>query len=707
MSRALRILHLADSHIGAELPARPRSSGPRRGDDFVNSYQRVLERAREYDVDLILHCGDLWDRSRPSEAAIAAAAMPLLKLAGDGIPIVLLPGNHERSALPDTLLLSHPNIFLVRRPATFVFQLRGVTLSVSALPCIRRGVAERFAPALQQTGWAATKADAHVLMLHQALDSSVCGAQRYRFRSGPDVLDRAAIPREFAYVACGHIHLPQTLEHPDGGGPLVYSGSCDRIDFAERDEPKGCVVVEIGQDGSAGQRFIEHEVRPMRLIPLDVSQLSRDEVSKRIAAEIAVLPPAAVASLRLTGAAAPGVLRGLRVGEMARDLRPDVLLSSRAGEVEFVTARAGRFIPATEPDVFDGLPTQADERYAAHLADDAALRALPNVHATYAFFDRVGRLLYVGKTDHLRTRVRDHLRGDNAAHHFAGWTRQIARVVARRAYSELEALLVEADLVRRLRPPFNRQMRAWARCVFLISAHDPGRTSRDGLSIVRDLPDAKETSEGQICFGPFSSRAAAERILEAAHTWCDAPPRVLREAIPESRVRVAVLHEVLGGVSNELFSAYETSVLERLGIVESPEDEAIQWPAEEDIPTALRADAALFVQLRGVAERCQRLALAETLRDTVLRLPGPEGSLTLIALREERLAITRVPDSGIAEPELLRFAPNSVERPTSRLRKDAAETFLTVARWILREALRAAHDDSAESVAGASADSPS
>lgn len=74
----LRILHTADSHIGAALPARPRHTRPRRGDDFIASFRHVLGEAFRAEVDLVIHAGDLFDRSRPSCRALTAAAEPTL-----------------------------------------------------------------------------------------------------------------------------------------------------------------------------------------------------------------------------------------------------------------------------------------------------------------------------------------------------------------------------------------------------------------------------------------------------------------------------------------------------------------------------------------------------------------------------------------------------------------------------------------------------
>ncbi len=258
MAGDFRILHLADSHIGADLPARPRSARHRRGDDIVASYRRVLALAEDVGVDLVIHAGDVFDLPRPNDAALAAAGEPLLRLAAAGIPVVIVPGNHERSILPGSLLFSHANLHVVRQPETLTFELRGTRVAIAAFPCVRRQSATRFGGLLEATGWEPAPADVRILAVHQTFESATCGPARYRFRSGDDVVERGAVPAAFDYVAAGHIHRHQVLETPhEGGPPIVYPGSPDRISFAERDEPKGAVLVESDGDRLT-HRFVEH-----------------------------------------------------------------------------------------------------------------------------------------------------------------------------------------------------------------------------------------------------------------------------------------------------------------------------------------------------------------------------------------------------------------------------------------------------------------
>jgi len=497
-----RILHLADTHIGADLPARPRSPRRRRGDDFVDSFRRALAPALTGAVDLVIHAGDLFDCPRPSNAAVAAAANPLLEIAAAGTPVVIVPGNHERCAIPATLLLAHPNIHIVREPATLRFSLRGLHTAVSAFPCIRRNAASGFTAALHATRWSNVATDVRILAAHQTFDSATCGPGNYRFRATADdnVVPRGTSLSPFHYVAAGHIHRHQVLLPTETDGPpIVYSGSPDRISFAEIGEPKGTVLVELS-NGGARYTFQPHAVRPMVIVPLDVSGLSRAALEQRLDELLAALPADVVALLRLSGQASRALLRGWRLSERLRAARPDVHVSVSSQAIEHDVPR---IVAARSASPFDLLDAPRRERIEA---TRDSVDQLPNVRGVYVLSGSDRRPLYVGKSATLRTRVRVHLRSGGPSAFFHGWTAQIANVAVRTAASELEALVIEAELVRRLRPPFNRQMRLWRRYCYLAATGAPHAQ----LRVLRDPPMSGA------CFGPFRSRRAAEEVADFA-----------------------------------------------------------------------------------------------------------------------------------------------------------------------------------------------
>src|ERR1044071_912406 len=110
MSREIRILLLADTHRGFDLPASPRVDRRRRGHDFLANYALALEPAMSGEVDLVVHAGDVFDRSSVASSVAYQAFEPLRRIAQRGVPVFIVPGNHERSRLPHRRFLSHPNV---------------------------------------------------------------------------------------------------------------------------------------------------------------------------------------------------------------------------------------------------------------------------------------------------------------------------------------------------------------------------------------------------------------------------------------------------------------------------------------------------------------------------------------------------------------------------------------------------------------------
>jgi len=63
---------------------------------------------------------------------VARAFEPLKKVAASGVPVYVVPGNHERSRIPYGLLAQHENLFLFDRPKTYVWRQGSFTLALDA-----------------------------------------------------------------------------------------------------------------------------------------------------------------------------------------------------------------------------------------------------------------------------------------------------------------------------------------------------------------------------------------------------------------------------------------------------------------------------------------------------------------------------------------------------------------------------------------------
>ena len=249
MDTRIRILLLADSHLGFDLPVRPRAGRRRRGHDFFANYRAALEPALAGAVDMVVHAGDVFDRPGVDASVAYQAYEPLMRIADRGIPIFVVAGNHERSRLPHQRLLHHPAIHVFETARTVVIGVAGTRLGLTGIPFERRDVRTGFPELLEQSGWRHERADVRLLCLHQCIEGATVGPSDFMFRSAADVVRHRDVPCEFAAVLSGHIHRQQVLTEDLRGRPLaspvLYPGSIERTSFSEADEPKGFMLVEF------------------------------------------------------------------------------------------------------------------------------------------------------------------------------------------------------------------------------------------------------------------------------------------------------------------------------------------------------------------------------------------------------------------------------------------------------------------------------
>ncbi len=338
----LRVLLVADTHLGFDLPDRPRGDRTRRGEDFFACFRQALEPARRGEVDVVVHGGDLLYRSRVSARLVSRALEPLLEVADLGVPVLLVPGNHERSSLPYPLLAAHAHLHVFDRPRTISLEANGMRAAFSGFPCERDEVAARLPSLLAATRADDEAADVRLLCLHQTVEGARVGPAGFTFRSGADVIPGSQLPSGYAAVLAGHIHRHQVLTRDLAGRtlptPVIYPGSVERTSFAEREEVKGYVTLDLAADAGHGGRlaawrFHELPARPMRGYTIDARGLEREALSRYIAAILRDEPDNAVVKLRVLGPLAAGAGEALRVASLRRLHPSEMIVSVRVESV--------------------------------------------------------------------------------------------------------------------------------------------------------------------------------------------------------------------------------------------------------------------------------------------------------------------------------------------------------------------------------------
>jgi exonuclease SbcD len=328
MMKDLRIVFLADTHLGFDYPIKPRVERRRRGPDFFANFRWVLNYARQTRPDLVLHGGDLFFRARVPQKIIDLVYDDLLDFAGDGIPFVIVPGNHERSILPASLFLNHPSIYIFDKPKSYEFNMGDFDLCLSGFPCERKSARDRFVELLAACGWYKSDAKIKLLCIHQTIQGAKVGPSDYTFRSGKDVIRRKDLPQDATAILCGHIHRRQVLGNPmksDLNYPLViYPGSTERTSFAEKDEKKGfyeLIFSEVMGFWKLVQlEFIGLPARPMVDLHLD-GTVTAENLADYIQSRITGVNPDSIIRLKCSQDTSLEVI-GRVSGKFLREILP-------------------------------------------------------------------------------------------------------------------------------------------------------------------------------------------------------------------------------------------------------------------------------------------------------------------------------------------------------------------------------------------------
>jgi len=264
------------------------------------------------------------------------------------------------------------------------------------------------------------------------------------------------------------------------------------------------------------------------------------------------------------------------------------------------------------------------QRRKRHLAD-----ALPRLPGVYLFRDGQERVLYVGKSVDLRSRVRQYFTSSETRTRMAEMVACAERVDPVVCSTPLEAEVRELRLIAEHRPKYNRRSRFPERMHWVKLTDEPFPR----LSLVRRvLPDA---DTGAAYLGPFSSARSAELAMAAVH---EAVP--LRQCTKRLSVRVAstacVLHE-MGRCGAPC-----------LGADGGGEDQAAYSLHADAFRAAVLADPSGLVE--ALSARLERLAAAERFEDAAFQRDRLTAFVRAAARRQRLTALTDVPELVAARP---------------------------------------------------------
>ena len=251
------------------------------------------------------------------------------------------------------------------------------------------------------------------------------------------------------------------------------------------------------------------------------------------------------------------------------------------------------------------------------------LKSLPGSPGVYRMIDAASTVIYVGKARSLKARVTSYSRAGNH-------TNRIARMIAATASmefvtvrTEAEALLLEANLIKRFRPRYNVLLRDDKSFPYILIARD-----HQAPQILKHRGARNRKGE---YFGPFASAGAVNRtinMLERAFLL-----RSCSDPVFESRTRPCLLHQIkrcsapcTGEIASEDYNAL---VEEALRFLKGESQNARQMYQR------LMQEAAERQDYEQAAKYRNRLwALAHVTADQAINLEGIEEADVFAAYQE-------------------------------------------------------------------------
>ncbi|PZW43061.1 exodeoxyribonuclease I subunit D [Humitalea rosea] len=268
----MRFLHTADWHLGRTLGGAP----------FLPEQEWLLcgaflDMVRDTRPDAVIIAGDIFDRSVPPTDAVRLLDDLLARIIrGQGVPVVLIPGNHDDPArlsfaasllrpaglhiadsalgVPFPLADAHGEVWIApsgyASPPLLAQLLAPVlgdpvlgdpALGDPALPDHDQG----FAVLCRMLQAQIPEGARRVMVAHGFVaGGEESGSERALAVGGARPVSATRFAG-FDYVALGHLHRAQSMAE----GRIAYSGSPLAYSFAEAGQPKSVALVEMDATG--------------------------------------------------------------------------------------------------------------------------------------------------------------------------------------------------------------------------------------------------------------------------------------------------------------------------------------------------------------------------------------------------------------------------------------------------------------------------
>jgi excinuclease ABC subunit C len=238
------------------------------------------------------------------------------------------------------------------------------------------------------------------------------------------------------------------------------------------------------------------------------------------------------------------------------------------------------------------------------------VRTLPTSPGVYRMFDEAGEVVYVGKARNLKARVTNYTRPEGLDIRIRRMIEATRNMEFVRTETEAEALLLEANLIKRLKPRFNVLLRDDKSFPYILIA-----TEHEAAELRKHRGNRNKKGH---YFGPFASALAVKRTITALQRAFLL--RTCSDSFYKGRVRPCMLHQIKrcsAPCTREISIADYNELVEEARQFLSGKSKSVQDHLAADMNKA--SEALDFERAALLRDRLSALALVQSQGDVAAK----------------------------------------------------------------------------------------
>lgn len=279
----MKIIHCADIHLDSKMETNlDKEKAKERKNEILITFEKMVQYAKENDVEVIIIAGDLFDKNN-----ITVKAKNIVKnaiMSNPKIDFIYLKGNHDEAIfLDEEEKLENLKTFNNKEWKKYNYG----NITITGIEFGGRSNYEIYNSLILE------KNRVNIVVMHGQESET-------ELKDKTEIVELKQLKnKNIDYLALGHIHKYK-MEKLDNRGIYCYSGCLEGRGFDECGE-KGFVLLEI-EENIIKTQFIPFSKRKFYEINVDITGLKENnEIEEKIKEKIANIPQTSFVKIILTG----------------------------------------------------------------------------------------------------------------------------------------------------------------------------------------------------------------------------------------------------------------------------------------------------------------------------------------------------------------------------------------------------------------------